>query len=38
LKELYETPEFENEGDFEERARRYEERSNPVIRYFRTKL
>ncbi len=34
LKELYETQKFYNEGDFEERIKRYEERSNPVMRFF----
>jgi len=34
LKELYENPKFTNEGDFEERAKRYEERSNPVMRFI----
>ena len=33
LKELYEIKKFTNEGDFEERAKRYEERSNPVMRF-----
>lgn len=33
LKNLYKTKEFSNEGDFEERVKRYEERSNPVIRF-----
>ena len=33
LKELYETQKFINEGDFDERMKRYEERSNPVIRF-----
>ena len=33
LKELYETKKFHNEGDFDERVKRYEERSNPVIRF-----
>ncbi len=34
LKELYDKPHFTNEGDFDERAKRYEERSNPVIRFI----
>lgn len=34
LKELYINPEFTNEGTFEDRAQRYEERSNPVISYI----
>lgn len=34
LKELYSNPSFTKEGDFEERAKRYEERSNPVMRYI----
>jgi hypothetical protein len=33
LKELYDTEEFDNEGSFEDRAKRYEERSNPVMRF-----
>ncbi len=33
LKELYETQKFTNEGNFEERTKRYEERSNPVMRF-----
>lgn len=33
LKQLYETNSFTNEGDFEERIRRYEERSNPVLKF-----
>jgi P4 family phage/plasmid primase-like protien len=33
LKNLYETQKLTNEGDFEERVRRYEERSNPVMRF-----
>jgi len=33
LKELYENPKFHNEGNFEERMKRYEDRSNPVIRF-----
>ena len=33
LKELYNDPKFINEGDFNERMKRYEERSNPVMRY-----
>jgi len=34
LKGLYESRKFTNEGDFEERAKRYEERSNPVMRFI----
>jgi len=34
LKELYKTKKFHNEGTFEERERKYEERSNPVIRFI----
>ena len=34
LKELYNNPKFTNEGDFEKRAERYEERSNPTIRFL----
>lgn len=37
LKELYETQSFQNEGNFEERVQRYEERSNPVLRFVETK-
>jgi len=37
LKELYDNPHFTNEGDFEERAKRYEDRSNPVMRFVETK-
>ena len=33
LKELYKNPKFTNEGSFDERMNRYEERSNPVIRF-----
>ena len=33
LKELYETKKFTNEGNFEERIKKYEERSNPVMRF-----
>ena len=33
LKELYKNPHFTNEGDFDERAKRYEERSNPVMKF-----
>ena len=33
LKKLYDNPHFTNEGDFEERAKRYEERSNPVMKF-----
>ncbi len=33
LKELYKTMKFTNEGDFDERMSRYEERSNPVIKF-----
>jgi phage/plasmid-associated DNA primase len=34
LKELHLNPEFTKEGDFDERAKRYEERSNPVMRFI----
>jgi P4 family phage/plasmid primase-like protien len=34
LKDLYRTREFTNEGTFQERMDRYEERSNPVIKYM----
>ncbi len=33
LGELYKKQKFTNEGNFEERMRRYEERSNPVVRF-----
>ncbi len=33
LKEMYQTQKFENEGDYQERMNRYEERSNPVMRF-----
>ncbi|KKN59054.1 hypothetical protein LCGC14_0546090 [marine sediment metagenome] len=33
LKELYKTKKFTNEGNFEERIKRYEERSNPVMKF-----
>jgi P4 family phage/plasmid primase-like protien len=33
LKELYQKPHFTNEGTFEDRAKRYEERSNPVLKF-----
>ena len=31
--ELYKKPHFTNEGDFNDRAKRYEERSNPVMKF-----
>ncbi len=34
LKLLYKTKKFTNEGDFDERMRRYEERSNPVLSFI----
>ncbi len=34
LKELYVKPHFTNEGDFDERAKRYEERSNPIMKFI----
>lgn len=34
LKEMYETQKFENEGDYKERMERYEERSNPLMRFI----
>jgi len=34
LKEMYEKQEFTNEGDYQERAKRYEERSNPVMKFI----
>lgn len=34
LKRLHETKKFTNEGSFEDRMRRYEERSNPVMKYL----
>ncbi len=33
LKKLYKERKFTNEGDFDERIKRYEERSNPVMRF-----
>lgn len=33
LKELYANPKFYNEGNFEDREKKYEERSNPVIQF-----
>jgi len=33
LNGMYQTYKFTNEGDIDERAKRYEERSNPVMRY-----
>ena len=37
LKELYDKPHFVNEGDFDERAERYEERSNPVMKFVESR-
>jgi len=34
LKRLYKDYKFTNEGDIDERAKRYEERSNPVMRFI----
>ena len=34
IKEIYKTEKFTNEGDFLERERRYEERSNPMIKFI----
>jgi len=34
LKEMYKTQKFENEGDYQERMERYEERSNPIMRFI----
>lgn len=34
LKKLYNNPKFTNEGDFEERIKRYEDRSNPIVRFI----
>lgn len=34
LKEMYKTQEFENEGDYQNRMERYEERSNPLNRFI----
>lgn len=34
LNELYNSQSFTNEGDFEERAKKYEEHSNPVMRFI----
>lgn len=36
LKELYKTQKFHNEGNFEERVSRYEERSNPLQKFIET--
>ena len=33
LKELYKTKKFHNEGDWEERIKKYEERSNPIMNF-----
>lgn len=33
LKELYKNPHLTNEGDFLEREKRYEERSNPIMKF-----
>lgn len=37
LKELYQIQKFDNEGTFEERMNRYEERSNPVLKFIESK-
>lgn len=34
LKEMYQTQKFENEGDYQDRMERYEERSNPIMRFI----
>ena len=34
-KELYENKKFTNEGNVEERAKKYEERSNPVLKFIK---
>lgn len=34
LKEMYQTQKFTNEGDYQERSIRYEERSNPILRFI----
>jgi len=34
LKQMYKSQKFTNEGDINERAKRYEERSNPVMRFI----
>ena len=34
LKSLYETKKFTNEGTFQERMERYEERSNPIMKFM----
>jgi len=34
LKEMYETNQFENEGELNQRMERYEERSNPLVRFI----
>jgi P4 family phage/plasmid primase-like protien len=36
LKEMYKTQKFENEGNYQERMERYEERSNPIMRFIET--
>lgn len=36
LKEMYETNSFENEGELNQRMDKYEERSNPIIRFIET--
>ena len=34
LKEIYKTEKFENEGNYQDRMERYEERSNPIMRFI----
>ena len=34
LKEMYKTEKFENEGNYQDRMERYEERSNPIMRFI----
>lgn len=36
LKELFESQSFENEGDYQERMEKYEDRSNPLLRFIET--
>lgn len=36
LKEMYRTNKFENEGSIDSRAEKYEERSNPILKFIET--
>jgi len=36
LKEMYQNVKFHNEGNYQERMERYEERSNPIMRFIET--